>query len=177
MKLETAFTNRMDRVKRVFENASIGPHKIEFTASMLAPDALDRLHAEFPSGDGSTIFLYQLYAVSDDDLLSLNIREAFRRERKSNTSKMSRDNVVHPESNTLYVGTSENLHARFRTHLGRGTGKTTWALYLSSWAAELETAFIVEYYEFKQGVSEDVELLEGVLWDSLQPLFGKKGGK
>ncbi len=89
---------------------------------------------------------------------------------------MSRDNEGHSASNTLYVGTSKSLYERFRTHLGRGTGKTTWALYLSEWATQLEAKFIVQYYEFTETVSEDVELIEGVLWDSLLPLFGKKGG-
>jgi len=90
---------------------------------------------------------------------------------------MSRDNTEHPDSCSLYVGTSESLYERFRTHLGRGTGKTTWALYLSAWAVQLKTKFVVEYYEFTETVTEDVELIEGVLWDSLLPLFGKKGGK
>lgn len=90
---------------------------------------------------------------------------------------MSRDNEGHPDSSSLYVGTSESMHGRFRTHLGRGDGKTTWALYLSAWAVRLEMKFVVEYYEFTETIAEDVELIEGVLWDSLRPLFGKKGGK
>ena len=49
--------------------------------------------------------------------------------------------------------------------------------HLSAWAVPLEMKFVVEYYEFTETTSEDVELIEGVLWDSLHPLFGKKGGK
>lgn len=41
----------------------------------------------------------------------------------------------------------------------------------------LGAEFLVEYYEFKDSIDEDIELIEGVLWDSLLPLFGKKGGK
>ena len=88
---------------------------------------------------------------------------------------MSRDNQNHPDSNSLYVGTSASLHDRFRTHLGRGDGATTWGLYLSAWAVPLKAEFVVGYYEFKETIAEDVELIEGVLWDSLQPLFRKEG--
>lgn len=87
------------------------------------------------------------------------------------------ETVVCPRFTALYVGTSENMYDRFRTHLGRGEGKTTWALYLSAWAVPLNTKFVVDYYELKETTTEDVELIEGVLWDSLRPLFGKKGGK
>jgi hypothetical protein len=69
------------------------------------------------------------------------------------------------------------MYDRFRTHLGRGAGSATWALYLSLWAGSLKADFLVEYYEFREALAEDVELIEGVLWDSLKPLFGKKGGK
>ena len=94
-----------------------------------------------------------------------------------NSYNMSRDNEEHPDYSSLYVGIPGDLYNRFRTHLGRGTGKSTWALYLLIWATQLETKFVVEYYEFTEIVAEDVELIEGVLRDSLCPLFGKKGGK
>jgi hypothetical protein len=90
---------------------------------------------------------------------------------------MSRDNAAHPASKSMYVGTSGNMHSRFRTHLGRGAGATTWAMYLSGWAAPTNAEFVVEYYQFKDARPEDVELIEGVLWDSLRPMFGKKGGR
>jgi hypothetical protein len=50
-------------------------------------------------------------------------------------------------------------------------------MYLSGWAAPTDAEFVVEYYQFEEALAEDVELIEGVLWDSLRPMFGKKGGR
>ena len=104
-------------------------------------------------------------------------KECFRRARSTKSRNMSRDNSAHQSSRSIYVGTSKNMYNRFRSHLGTGTGTATWGLYLSAWAVPLGAKFLVEYYEFKDSVGEDIELIEGVLWDSLRPLFGKKGGK
>jgi len=176
--LKQVFKNRTDRAYRVLENPESGPKKICFSPGDLScSEKLEKLHGQFPKKKQGVIYLYQLSLEGEEGTIASQARASFRKVRVNNSYNMSRDNTEHPDSCSLYVGTSESLYERFRTHLGRGTGKTTWALYLSAWAVQLKTKFVVEYYEFTETVTEDVELIEGVLWDSLLPLFGKKGGK
>ena len=178
MSLKQVFKTRIERAARVLENPDAGPKQICFSSADLScSEKLEKLHAQFPNKKHGVIYLYQLSLESDDKTLALRARKAFRKLRAKNSFNMSRDNKGHSNSSSLYVGTSEDLHGRFRAHLGRGTGTTTWALYLSKWAVPLNAQFVVEYYEFTETDAEDVELIEGVLWDSLRPLFGKKGGK
>lgn len=178
MSLKQVFNTRVERAARVLENSEAGPKRIYFnSADLSTSERLDQLHDQFPRKKQGVIYLYQLSLDGEGKGLALRARRAFRQARATKTCSMSRDNEGHPDSSSLYVGTSESMHGRFRTHLGRGDGKTTWALYLSAWAVRLEMKFVVEYYEFTETIAEDVELIEGVLWDSLRPLFGKKGGK
>jgi hypothetical protein len=176
--LKQVFKSRIDRAGCVLENPEAGPMKICFSSVDLSDsEKLNKPHKQFPSKKPGVIYLYQLSFEGEEVAFASRARAAFRQVRANNTCNMSRDNEKHPNSLSLYVGTSENLNDRFRTHLGRGKGIKTWALYLSKWAAKLETTFVVEYYKFTETVAEDVELIEGILWDSLRPLFGKKGGK
>lgn len=176
--LKDVFRIRIDRAARALENPSAGPKIIYFSSDELSnTEKLEKLHAKFPNEKQGTTYLYQLSIDGDKCAHTRKARAAFRQVREKKKYNMSRDNYKHPDTDSLYVGTSGDLHARFRTHLGRGTGKTTWSLYLSKWAAQLNMQFVVKYYELTETASEDVELIEGILWDSLLPLFGKKGGK
>lgn len=178
MSLKQVFKTRVERAAHLLESPDAGPKRIEFSSRDLSdPDTLAQLHNQFPRETPEISYLYRISLDGDDESVASRAREAFRSMRSAGTLNMSRDNAEHPDSNSLYVGTSESLYARFRTHLGKGEGTTTWALYLAAWAVPLNAKFVVEYYEFKRAVAEDVELIEGVLWDSLRPLFGKKGGK
>lgn len=178
MSLKQVFERRIERAARVLKSPEAGPKKIKFTsADLSSADTLAQLHDQFPRAKPGTFYLYQLSFDGQEMAIALQARKAFRRVRATKTRNMSRDNEAHPDSTSLYVGTSESMHDRFRTHLGRGAGTSTWALYLSAWAVALKAKFVVEYYEFTETIAEDVELIEGVLWDSLLPLFGKKGGK
>jgi hypothetical protein len=178
MSLKQVFKKRIDCATHVLERAEAGPKKIKFSSTDLSnPAALLKLHNQFPRKKPGTFYLYQLSFDGKQMSVISQARTAFRSVRAAGQLNMSRNNKNHPDSNSIYVGTSESMHDRFRTHLGMGKGTTTWALYLSAWAIPLTAKFIVEYYEFKETIAEDVELIEGVLWDSLQPLFGKKGGK
>lgn len=178
MSLKEVFNTRTDRAARVLDDSSAGPKKICFSSTDLStPEKLEKLHAQFPGKKQRGVYLYQVSIDGNHGTLASQARKAFRQVRAEKRCNMSRDNDWHPDSGSLYVGTSENLYDRFRTHLGRGAGKTTWALYLAEWASNLKIKFVVEYYELTETISEDVELIEGVLWDYLLPLFGKKGGK
>ena len=178
MSLKQVFENRVERAARVLQRPEAGPKSIKFSSADLSdPEALAQLHEKMPRKKAGVFYLYALSFDGEENALASRARNAFRSVRAAQTWNMSRDNKDHPESKSLYVGTSGSMYDRFRTHLGRGAGTTTWALYLSAWAAPLQAKFVVEYYEFNETIAEDVELIEGVLWDSLQPLFGKKGGK
>ena len=178
LSLKQIFKTRIERAARVLESPDTGPKKIKFTSADLSDsDMLTQLHDKFPRKKRGVFYLYQLSFDGEEENIASQARRAFRAVNATGAWNMSRDNKDHQDSNSLYVGTSESMYDRFRTHLGRGEGKSTWALYLSAWAIPLKAKFVVEYYELKETIAEDVELIEGVLWDSLQPLFGKKGGK
>jgi len=178
MNLGQIIQNRFKRAIQILNNPEAGSKRILFSSSDLSDAAtLARLHDQFPREKRGAFYLYRLSLEDKHEASASNVRKAFRGARKNGERNMSRDNESHPVSVSLYVGTSGNMHHRFRTHLGIGQGKTTWALYLSAWAVPLKAKFVVEYFEFKETTAEDAELIEGVLWDSLLPLFGKKGGK
>lgn len=178
MNLRQIFENRLKRAIQILNIPEAGPKKILFSSSDLSDvAALAKLHDQFPRKKEGAFYLYRLSLDDKHEATASGVRKAFRGARKNGERNMSRDNESHPVSVSLYVGTSEDMHHRFRTHLGIGQGKTTWALYLSAWAVPLKAKFVVEFFEFKETTAEDAELIEGVLWDSLLPLFGKKGGK
>lgn len=178
MSLKQVFKTRVERAARALESPATGPKSIKFSSADLSdPDALAQLHEKFPRQKPGVSYLYALFFDGEDNSFASRARKAFRNVRARQMLNMSRDNEDHRESKSLYVGTSGSMYDRFRTHLGRGAGRTTWALYLSAWAVSLKAQFVVEYYEFNETIAEDVELIEGVLWDSLRPLFGKKSGK
>jgi hypothetical protein len=178
MNLRQIFQNRFKHAIQMLKNPEAGPKRILFSSSDLSNAAtLERLHDQFPHKKRGAFYLYRLSLEDKHEAIASNVRKAFRGARKNGGRNMSRDNESHPVSTSLYVGTSGNMHHRFRNHLGIGHGKATWALYLSAWAVPLKAEFVVEYFEFKETTAEDIELIEGVLWDSLLPLFGKKGGK
>lgn len=176
MSLKDVFEKRVARAAKALERPDSGPIQIRFSSEDLLNDArLDSLHGQFPGKEAEALYLYQI-SLDGGDLDVEKIRVAFRTARSQRRWNMSRDNVAHGNSKSLYVGTCEDLYSRFRTHLGKGEGTQTWSLYLSKWSIP-QARFSVEYYRFRETLHEDVELIEGVLWDSLKPLFGKKGGR
>ncbi|MFJ2492399.1 hypothetical protein ACIOV9_12750 [Pseudomonas iridis] len=178
MSLVDVFRARVELVIKYLEILETQPRQLKFTsADLLDPDTLSDLHDKFPRKSLNIYYIYHLSFDGEENSIASRARTAFRSEREAKIWNLSRDNKQHLESSSLYVGSSECMHSRFRPHLGKGQGKTTWSLYLAKWAGSLNTKFILEYYELKDMSSEDVELVEGVLWDSFKPLFGKKGGR
>jgi hypothetical protein len=178
MSLIDVFRERTERTIRVLEKLEAEPIQLKFTSETLSDqDMLALLHDQLPRKKLSIYYLYQLSFDREEKSIASRARMAFRSKREAKLWKMSRDNKDHLESSSLYVGSSECMYSRFRSHLGKGKGKATWSLYLAKWAVPLNAKFILEYYELKDMSPEDVELVEGVLWDSFQPLFGKKGGR
>ena len=172
MKLDDVVRKRIDRLNSLL--AGLGrAEKVVFSTEDMVKRLADT-HARFPksTGDGS-VYLYRITLTSPDVTPEMLCKK-FRAARRKGICNLSRDNNRH-DSRTLYVGTSKDLHGRFRTHLGTGSGTTTWALYLSRWPVAGAT-FKVEYHRFPAASEVDVELIEGILWEASKPLFGKRGG-
>lgn len=151
---------------------------IKVDAASLSDDLnVKRIHDEFPTNSLMLAPNY-LYIVEFAESITTeqikNSRETFRRVRESKDINFSRDNIDNASSHTLYIGTSKGIKERFRTHLGVGKGRSTWALYLSEWLNEEVTITTVPLLHFTQ---DESQLLEDVIWDSCKPMFGKKGGK
>ena len=145
MSLKQVFKKRVERAASMLESPEAGPKKIKFSSADLSnPGALAKLYDQFPRKKPGAIYLYQLSFDGNRMSVISGARKAFRSVRAAGKRNMSRDNNDHLDSNSLYVGTSESMHDRFRTHLGMGKGTTTWALYLSAWAIPLRAKFEVE---------------------------------
>jgi hypothetical protein len=83
-------------------------------------------------------------------------------------------NKEHERSRILYLGRSRSMRSRFRQHtLGSKAG--TYGLHLEDWSKPLKLRIKVSIYQFKQGATRAVQVLEDGLWDSLQPLLGRRG--
>lgn len=81
------------------------------------------------------------------------------------------------QSEFIYVGCSWGMLSRFKGHLGYGA-KGTFALQLAHWAQELnlELGFICAEYP-QETPSRVLQALEDTLWDTLKPMFGRRGQK
>ena len=179
VELSELFKTRASRVQKVIDGLEGGAQGIvEFTSSDLkSKDELIKIHNLFPHGSEVVSYLYRVELVGATKMVCEEVRSAFCRFQQRNEFKLSRFNDDHPASECVYVGTSQDMFARFRSHIGVGTGGSTYGLYLSKWAQGVNTSFRVEYSAFKTIEACDMELIEGVLWDSRKPMFGKKGGK
>ncbi len=139
--------------------------------------SIKKIHDKFPTNSLMLASNY-LYIVEFEENVTIeqikNSRKAFRRVKESKGINFSRDNIDSAPNHTIYVGTSQGIKGRFRTHLGVGKGRSTWALYLSEWLEEEVIITTVPLLNFTQ---DETQLLEDVIWDSCKPMFGKKGGK
>jgi len=78
-------------------------------------------------------------------------------------------------SKVLYVGSSSSLGRRFREHLGYGA-RGTYALHLSHWARSLFINISLVAARYPAEVDPEVlGLMEDQLWDTLEPMFGRRG--
>jgi len=180
VELSELFKTRASRVQKIIDNLEDGAKGIvEFTSSDLkkSEDELLKIHNLFPHCSEGVSYLYRIDLVGATKKTCEEARSAFRRFQQCKEFKLSRFNDDHPASESVYVGTSQDMFERFRSHIGVGTGQSTYGLYLAKWAQGVKTSFRVEYSAFNTIEACDMELIEGVLWDSLKPMFGKKGGK
>ena len=137
----------------------------------LEPYELMRKVDEWVGGGGRFIYLLE----TDADIAFLDsARVAF-----SDAKTHERDGRAYARLNdvnkVLYVGSSSSLGRRFREHLGYGA-RGTYALHLSHWARHLFIRITLVVARYPVGMDPEVlGLMEDQLWDTLRPMFGRRG--
>lgn len=91
--------------------------------------------------------------------------------------RLPRRNPERQGQTTLYVGGSESIRRRLREHMGIAS-VGTYALNLQRWCPEFDGEVTVRVQSLSPAVSRECRQdFEDTLWDSLQPIFGKRGAK
>ena len=83
---------------------------------------------------------------------------------------------IHSNSNYLYVGRSQKLRSRLKQHLDAGS-ESVFAMHMLRWVSGIEVSIEIYCYQFDKHTNLIVQALEDGLWDSFQPMFGRKGEK
>ncbi|PPK37613.1 hypothetical protein CD175_15155 [Pseudomonas laurylsulfatiphila] len=97
-------------------------------------------------------------------------------------AKLSRKNDraycrLNPASALLYVGSSCDLGARIKQHLGFGN-KGTYAMQLRYWLPEREGVLHIQAWRFSNEIDGAVvQAIEDGLWASNKPMFGRQGAR
>ena len=116
-----------------------------------------------------------VYVFLANNLVELLNKFKNKREKEKDDKKFAQANekVEHPKS--VYVGSSEKLRTRLAEHFGKVHDKT-YAIRFNEWLPNDEeiTCF---YFEVDAQSQEVLQALENGIWDNLQPIIGKKGGK
>jgi hypothetical protein len=91
--------------------------------------------------------------------------------------RLPRRNPVIQGQTILYVGGSEGIRRRLKEHIGVASAKT-YAMNMQRWCPDFEGRVTVKVQTFSQAVGRECRQdIEDTLWDSLQPIFGKKGAR
>jgi hypothetical protein len=91
--------------------------------------------------------------------------------------RLPRRNPRSEGQTTLYVGGSENVRRRLREHIGSAP-RATYAMNMQQWCPMFDGMVTVSVQSFSPEVTRDCRQdLEDTLWDSLQPIFGKRGAR
>jgi len=142
----------------------------------LRDSSIEETLKELKSNASNTKVLYSFEVTKTQD--SLKILNEYQEHKNGQEKKLaiSRMPKEYSETKCLYVGSSNNFPSRFRNHLGVCNSTSTYSLHLKK--------VLKDNYNLKLRVislnnaSERAkQLLEDALWEKLNPLFGKKGGK
>ena len=80
------------------------------------------------------------------------------------------------DSDILYIGSSKNLRARLKQHLGDGP-LGTYAMHMKHWINGINLKIEFTYHRFSSLSDRALQALEDGLWDRFEPMFGKRGAK
>lgn len=119
--------------------------------------------------------IYYFQALKDVNLEAC--REAFKAKKGELKQKRAMARCGKNISQTLYVGSSQNLRKRIAEHLGVGS-KSTYALHLSCWAGKHELPLTLHCATYTPVTHPAAaQALEDALWDELTPMFGRRGAR
>ncbi|MCO4880266.1 hypothetical protein [Paraburkholderia caribensis] len=125
------------------------------------------------------IYIIRIHEANKDESsrLCAQLKEdaAIQKELESKVG-YSRINLANAPSTTLYVGRSQNLTTRLRQHLG-ATSIKPYALHMQLWATNNDLEVMIDYMHFEDRDNLLVQAIEDGLWESLKPVFGRKGSK
>jgi hypothetical protein len=132
-------------------------------------ELLDNLSSQTSKGP---IYLYYFHAVNNFDLAAMERAFKHKKAEEKNERRYPRFNR---RSEFLYVGSSSYISLRFKEHLGYASGKT-YSIQLAHWAYGLNLELEFVYAKYPSGLSRDViQAIEDTLWDTLLPMFGRRG--
>ncbi|EJM77191.1 GIY-YIG nuclease family protein [Pseudomonas sp. GM55] len=118
-------------------------------------------------------YIYQ-FSVEDDVCEDLYLAFAEAKDARKNGRAYCR---LNPVSRLLYVGSSANLDARIKQHLGFGN-KGTYAMQLCHWLPEREGMLRIQAWRFSKEIDGAVvQAIEDGLWASNRPMFGRQGAR
>ena len=113
-----------------------------------------------------------MQVVNNPDLVEVELAYIKAKAEKKNGRAYSR---FIRRSRVFYVGSSWNLLKRIEEHLGYGA-KDTYALQIVHWAGAMNLEIEVICAEYPEGIEKEIlQTLEDTLWDTLKPMFGRKG--
>ena len=79
-------------------------------------------------------------------------------------------------SENLYVGSSNNLHKRFKEHCGYAS-KSTYAIKFKEWLTDDKIEIKFNYIKLDTDNQLILQNIENGLWKTMNPIFGKYGSK
>jgi len=129
-------------------------------------------------GDQANLPMLYCLTVSEVEVATA-LREAFVQARNVRPKEcaLPRDNELHPNGTTLYVGRSQNIRSRLRQHLWQAP-QTTYALNMHRWCPDIVGHVTVSVQPvLGQAGNEAVQDLEDTLWKTLLPIFGRSGSR
>jgi hypothetical protein len=105
------------------------------------------------------------------------VRAAFAAAKKQKLGGRAYARLNPSSSRHLYVGSSAAMTSRARQHLGHGV-QGTYALNLAFWATGLNLRLTLTAARYPPNVNQTIlGHLEDTLWDTLTPMFGRRGSK
>lgn len=183
-----AYRETATRAAVTAEHAELpAPVVIQFRTSAITPEyAKERSHM-IPTGkrqeDLGSEFLYVFSIADISEAGSQELIAAFEEGRLMQTKddypgkkNLCQLNGPLAESRAIYVGRSYSPCERFKQHLLESAGGT-YAIHFQSWSSELHLHVEFFCYQFRGLGDLAAQVLEDGLWDHLQPVLGKRGGK
>ena len=159
--------------------------EIEFSTNKLNDKYIADILTSAPAGYAQkfedTDFIYIFSIVEPIDTLNAKIYSALceSREIQSSDEFEGKKDFCRPNnqsSNYLYVGRSQKLRSRLKQHLDAGNDGV-FAMHMLRWVAGINVKIKISYYQFDGLDNLTVQALEDALWESFNPMFGKKGDK